>query len=569
MADIGLAGPAGLGEAGAARLPRRARIALGSGRLRLILVGFALLYLAILVRLFLLAALPPDSQAHGGGNDTVAAARPDILDRNGEILATDIRTASLFAEPRKIIDVDEAVEQLTAALPELNAKEVRTRLSSDKGFIWLKRELTLPQQAAIHRLGLPGVGFLPESRRVYPMNRMGSHVLGHVNIDNQGIAGIEKHLDSDGLGALHAAGLAGKNAALAPATLSLDMRVQFALRDELAGALERYKAKAAVGVVLDVRTGEVLAMNSLPDYDPNDPKESLDPDRMNRLTAGVFEMGSTFKSFTVAMALDSGKVKLSDNFDARVPLRFGRHTINDFHGKHRVLSVPEVFIYSSNIGTARMAMVVGVEGQKAFLKRLGLLDRLRTELPESAEPLFPKKWTEINLVTISFGHGLSVSPLQTAVAAAALVNGGFLIPPTLFPRGEAEAKALAKRVLRPETSEAVRSLMRLNVEKGSGKRAEVPGYRVGGKTGTAEKVENGRYSHNKLFTTFIATFPTDDPRYLVLICLDEPKRTLESGGAATAAVNAAPTAGRVIARIAPMLSVAPRFAETEKHASGL
>ena len=548
---------------------RRADIAYGRVRLRWILRGFLLVYAAVVLKLLLFAVLPSDRFARSGGSDTVATARPDILDRNGEVLATDIKTASLFAEPRKIIDVDEAAEALAAALPELNPKEVRSRLASDKGFVWLKRELNANQQAAVHRLGIPGIGFLPENRRVYPMSRVASHVLGHVNIDNQGIAGIEKHLDRDGLGALHAAGFAIRNSALAPVNLSLDMRVQFALRDELAGAIERYKAKAALGVVLDVRTGEVLGMSSLPDYDPNDPKESLDPNRMNRVSTGVFEMGSIFKSITVAMAIDAGRVKLTDSFDASQPLHYGRFTIHDYHAKRRALTVPEIFIYSSNIGTARIAMTVGVEGQKAFLRKMGLLDRLRTELPESGEPLFPKKWAEINLITIAFGHGISVSPLQFASAASALVNGGLLIPPTFFPRSREEAAALATRVVRPETSEALRYLMRLNAEKGSAKRADVPGYQVGGKTGTAEKVEHGHYSRNKLFTTFVATFPTDDPRYLVLVCLDEPNPAT-TGGVATSAMNAAPATRGVIERIAPMLGIAPSFATVaEGHASGL
>jgi cell division protein FtsI (penicillin-binding protein 3) len=385
-----------------------------------------------------------------------------------------------------------------------------------------------------------------------------SHLIGHVNIDNQGIAGIEKYLDSNGLADLHRAGFASDRQQ-EPLTLAVDLRVQHAMREELAAATKKFKAKAGAGVVLDVRTGEVISMVSYPDYDPNNPKEALDPKRINRLTTGVFEMGSTFKAITAAMALDSGKVSLNSSFDARVPLRYGRFAIHDYHAQHRILSVPEIFTYSSNIGAAKMALAVGVEGHKAFLRKIGQLDRLRTELPESALPLVPKRWGELNTVTISFGHGLSVAPLQAMMGFAALMNGGYLIQPTFLKRSEEEAMAVAKRVLKPRTSVAMRYLMRLNAEVGSGKKADVRGYYVGGKTGTAEKVVNGRYSRTKLLCDFIAVMPSDDPRYLVLILLDEPQPLPETHGYATAGWNAAPTAAKVIARIAPMLGVKPRF----------
>jgi cell division protein FtsI (penicillin-binding protein 3) len=308
-----------------------------------------------------------------------------------------------------------------------------------------------------------------------------------------------------------------------------------------------------------VRSGEIVAMVSEPDYDPNNPREALDPDRINRLTTGVYEMGSNFKALTVAMALDSGKVNLNSSFDARVPLRYGKFNISDYHAQRRVLSVPEIFTYSSNIGAARMALSVGVEGHKNFLRKIGQLDRMRTELPESAEPIVPKRWGELNTVTISFGHGLSVAPLQAVMGFAALMNGGHLIPPTFLKRSPEEVKAVAKRVLKPETSAAMRYLMRLNAEKGSGSKADVRGYYVGGKTGTAEKVVGGRYSKTKLLCDFIAVLPADDPHYIVLIMLDEPQATPETHGYATAGWNAAPTAAKVIARVAPLLGLEPRF----------
>ena len=535
------------------------RNAKAKARLGLAIVAFAVVYGVIAARLVMFAE---QSDGHGTRRsvtqDAVATARPDILDRNGQILATDVKTPSLFAEPRKLIDVDEAEELLTAVLPDLDASEVRDRLSSKRGFVWLKREITPKQQQEIHRLGIPGVGFLTENKRVYPNGPIVSHEIGHVNIDNQGIAGIEKWLDGQGLAALHMAGLAIDRLEK-PVELALDLRVQFALRGELIAAREKFKAKAASGVVLNVNTGEIVALVSEPDYDPNNPHEANDPTRINRLTTGVFEMGSSFKVLTVAMALDSGKATLSSMFDASHPLQYGRFAIHDYEPMHRALSVPEIFTYSSNIGAARMALAVGVNGHQAFLKKMGQLDRLRTELPESAEPIVPKHWGELNSVTIAFGHGLSVAPLQAVMGIAATLNGGFLIPPTFLKRSESEAQILAKQVLKPETSREIRYLMRLNAEKGTATKANVSGYYIGGKTGTAEKVVNGHYSKHKLLTDFMAVLPADKPTYLMMIMLDEPQPTPETHGFATAGWNAAPTAAKVIARIAPLLDIEPRF----------
>src|SRR5437762_1799142 len=438
------------------------------------------------------------------------------------------------------------------------AAELRARLASKRRFVWLKREITPEQREQIHRLGIPGVGFLPENKRVYPNGAEVSHLLGHVNIDNQGTAGIEKWLDSRGLADLHLAGLA-TDRLQKPIELAVDLRVQHALRDELVAARARFKAVAAAGILTDVRTGEVVSMVSVPDYDPNNPREALEPTRINRLTTGVFEMGSTFKALTVAMALDSGKVTLKSAFDASHPLQYGKFAIHDFHAQNRVLTVPEIFTYSSNIGTARMALSLGVEHHKWFLRKMGQLDRLRTELPESAEPIVPKRWGELNTVTIAFGHGLSVAPLQAVAAINALMNGGYLIPPTFMKRSKEDAMKLAKVVIKPETSEKMRYLMRLNAEKGTASKANIPGYYVGGKTGTSEKVVGGRYSKTRLLNTFTAVMPADKPRYQLMIILDEPQALPETYGFATSGWNAAPTAGRVIARIAPMLGLEPRF----------
>jgi cell division protein FtsI (penicillin-binding protein 3) len=526
-------------------------------RIRFMAVVFLVAFIAVVGRLVMFGiATDGAASASSNPNAAIASSRPDIVDRNGEILATDIKMASLYAEPRNILDPDEATELLLGALPDLDPVELRKRLSTDAGFAWIKREITPAQQKQIHALGIPGIGFLTENRRFYPGGPTAAHILGLVNVDNQGISGLEKYVDDAWLADLHATGFA-RDRALEPVVLSVDLRVQHVLRDELRAAVDRYQAIAASGIVLDVHTGEVLAMVSLPDFDPNNPVDALKPDRLNRMSAGAFELGSVFKSFTFAMALDSGAVTMSDRIDATSAIRFGRFTINDFHGKHRVLSVPEVFIYSSNIGSARMALKVGSERQQEYLRRFGLLTRLETELPEVAKPIVPAKWSELTAMTVAFGHGLAVTPLATAVADAALVNGGLLIPPTFEPRSRAQAATIAKQVIRPETSAQMRYLLRLNVEEGSGRQAAVPGYMVGGKTGTAEKVENGRYSANKRLNSFLAAFPMDDPQYAVLVVLDEPKAAKEGGGT-TAGSNAAPTVGAIIRRAAALLGVEPR-----------
>ena len=378
-----------------------------------------------------------------------------------------------------------------------------------------------------------------------------AHLIGLVNIDNQGIAGMEKWLDSNGLADLHRAGFA-TDRLQRPVELSVDLRVEHALRDELLKAKEKYKAKAASGLVSNVKTGEIVAMVSVPDFDPNNPKEAHDPDRINRLTTGVYEMGSTFKAFTLAMALDSGKADLNSMWDARGPLHYGKFTIHDYHALGRMIN-------SSNVGAVRIALSQGVDAHKAFLRKLGQLDRLRTELPESASPILPKRWSELNTVTIAFGHGIAVAPLQAVMGIDALVNGGYLIPPTFMKRTEQEAMALAKRVIKPETSEKMRFLMRLNAEIGTAKKADVKGYYIGGKTGTAEKVINGHYVKRRVLNAFTAILPADNPRYQILIMLDEPQPLKETFGFITSGWNAVPTGGAVISRIAPLLGIEPRF----------
>ncbi|HEY8008491.1 MAG TPA: penicillin-binding protein 2 [Methylocella sp.] len=528
-------------------------------RIRLAAWIFLAVYGVIAARLidFGLRLDPPQSVKHAAA-DAVAAARPDLLDRNGEILATDVKVMSVFAEPRRIIDKDEAVELLTAVLPGVDARDLRERLGSRKGFVWVKRAITPKQQLEVYRLGLPGVGFLAENKRVYPNGPIAAHVLGFASLDGIGISGLEKYIDGQGLAELHGAGFNLTPQNLKPITTSLDLKATYAVRDELAKGIAKFRAKAGAAAVLDVNTGEIVAMASLPDYDPNTPADALDPDHINRLSVGVYEMGSTFKAISVAMALDLGKVTLRSRIDARDSLRYGRFTIHDYHATHRMLSVPEVFTYSSNIGAARMALMAGVEAHKAFLRKMGQLSRLRTELPESAEPLVPRNWGELNTMTIAFGQGLNVAPLQAMMAVGALANGGFLVTPTFLKRSEEDGKSNAPRVIKPETSESMRYLMRLNAEIGTARIADIQGYFVGGKTGTADKIIHGHYAKDRVFTTFMAIMPSDKPKYLYLTLLDEPQGLPEDGGYHTAAHNAGLVTGKIIERTGPLLGLPPR-----------
>jgi cell division protein FtsI (penicillin-binding protein 3) len=528
----------------------RAYLARSRYRFRLACLAFALGFLAIGGRLVTLGFADIGQSASGLYDISSTVHRPDIFDRDRRLLATDIKGATLYADPARVIDIDELAEQITSVLSDVNAKDLRTRLRQGGRFVRIKRELTPKQQAEIHELGLPGLGFIEEYRRVYPVGATAGHVVGLVDVDNKGLAGIEKFIDDN-----PQLTMTGDEAI----ELSLDLGVQYVLREELGSAMASYHAKAAAGIVIDVHSGEVLALASLPDYDPNRREQALDKDRLNRIGFGVYEMGSVFKVFTVAGVLDLGLANFRSRYDASAPIHYASFTIDDFHGKRRSLNVPEVFIYSSNIGAAKMALEMGVDRHRAFLKKIGLMDRVPTELGESAAPIIPAHWQKLNTMTIAFGHGLSVTPLQLAAATLPLVNGGIAVTPTFLPRSREEGVSEGHRVLKPETSTSMLKLMRLNVLKGTGKRADAEGYRVGGKTGTAEKVVHGRYSTSALLTSFLAAFPTDAPEYVVLVMLDEPQRVAETNNQATAGINAAPTVGKIVARIAPILGVAPKL----------
>ena len=540
---------------------RKVRGNLTQNRIRWMILALVLGFGMVGGRLVQLGMVETDTTIEGQARDIITATRPPILDRNGMEMAVDIRVPSLFAEPRRIIDVEEAVQKLRTVLPNLSEAWLRNRLTGDKGFVWLQRELSPAIEERIMRLGIPGIDFITESKRFYPGMTEASHILGSVNIDNQGIAGIERHMDSEDVALLQDLGLARGNA-LAPVELSIDMRVQHVMHEQLVDAMERYKAIAAAGVMVDIYTGEVVALASLPDFNPNDPRTALVKDSFNRITAGIFEPGSIFKTISIAGALDSGAVRINDQFDARFGVRFGRFTIDDFHGKHRILSLPEVYKYSSNIGTIRIMQALGKDNYRAFLTTMGFDQRVQFELPEMRLPTVPKEFSEIGAATASFGHGLSVSPLHMVAAYGALTNGGNYIAPTLYKRDRAEAEALYRRVVQPSTSANIRYLMRLNALEGSGSQMNKAalGYRVGGKTGTAEKVVDGRYSSNKVTNFFASAFPLDNPRYAMVIMVDEPKSENPQSGT-TAGWNAGTVTGRIVQRVAPMLGIAPDFSE--------
>ena len=522
-------------------------------RNRLLVIGvvITLAFLVIAGRLIELTIPGKGAEPHLASASPLRPAVADrvgIVDSNGIIMATSLPTASLYADPVDVPDAGEAADKLVAVLPVLNRAEMMVKLKSTARFVWIRRNLTPKQKYQVNRLGLPGFYFQRGERRVYPHGRMAAHVLGFTDTDGLGIAGIEKYFDNV---------LRNGKASLA---LSLDLRIQSILHQELSLAMTEFKALGAAGTVLDVQTGEVLAMVSLPDFDPNVPGSGGKNGAFNRMTKGVYEMGSTFKLFTTAMALDSGTVTLSDGYDASKPIRIARYTISDFHAKNRWLSVPEILVYSSNIGAAKMALDVGASTQKRYLDRLWLLRPVAIELPEVGAPLIPSPWRQINTITIAYGHGIAVTPLQLASAVAALVNGGVYRPATLLKQRRGLPPE-GKRVLTAETSRQMRELMRLVVRRGTGRKADAVGYMVGGKTGTAEKVAGGGYRNKAMISSFVGAFPINAPRYVVLALLDEPKGNASTSFYATGGWVAAPVVKRVVRRMAPLLGLAPATGE--------
>jgi cell division protein FtsI (penicillin-binding protein 3) len=535
-----------------------ARKALEACRRRLVFTGilFACVFAAVALRVVEIVVLEGGTAQSHMPRFRIPAppapARADIIDRNGRLLATTLDSPSVYANPKQILDPADATRKLVKAFPSLKSPEVYAKLTSGKSFVYIERHLTPREQYEVNQLGIPGVQFQHEERRVYPDGALTAHVVGYTGIDNAGFAGIERGLDDT---------LKDRRDAL---QLSLDLRIQYVLREELQRVIDDFTAKDAAGLIMDVNTGEILSMVSLPDFDPSHPG-APDPDHpnipiadrmFNRDTLGVYELGSIFKIFTVAMALDYGTSTLASTYDASHSINIGRFTIGDYHGKHRVLNVPEILMYSSNIGAAKMAIAAGGQRQREFLTRLGLLKAPKIEVSEAAAPHFPSKWREVNVMTIAFGHGISVTPLSFASAAAALVNGGILRQATLVKQPPGEVPQ-GQQVLSPKTSEQMRKLMRLVVEHGTGTMAAAPGYLVGGKTGTAEKISGRHYAEKKLLSSFVGVFPITDPKYLVLTVVDEPHPNKQSHGYATAGWTVAPVTSRVIQRIAPLLGVRP------------
>lgn len=486
---------------------------------------------------------PDKGQARNHIAEHTQPSRADIVDRNGEVLATTLEMPSLYANPKQIDDKEKVAAELADIFPELNANKLAETFNKPNlSFVWVKHDLTPRQQLAVNALGEHGLQFLNEDRRVYPKGNLFAHVVGFVNQDDKGMAGIEagmeKRLKSDA----------------APVRLSVDARVQFILRSEIQHQMAQFDAKRGFGLVMNVRNGEILALSSLPDFDPNNLTAASTEELYNHATFGVYEMGSVFKIFNTAMLLSSGLANMDTKFDASHPLHIGRFTIHDDHPQARWLSVAEVFQYSSNIGSAKEAEMAGIPRQRDFLGKLGLLNTPHFELPEVAAPHFPSEWREVNLLTIAFGHGMSVSPLQMATGVSAVVNGGLLYPPTLLAR---DAQPEGERVLTPAVSDEMRRLLRLVVTSGTGKFAAAPGYLVGGKTGTAEEVANAGYAHKQLLSSFVGVFPVNDPQYVVIICIDQPHGNKSSYGYATAGWVAAPGVSHIIERMAPLVGIHP------------
>ena len=528
--------------------------ALETGRNRLMVTGvlFALAFIVIGGRVIELTIVSNDSLerpprlAH---TETTLNVRADIIDRNGILLATSLPTAALYANPRHILDASEAAIKLSQVLPDMKFKRARALLSSDKTFVWLNRNLTPKLQFAVNALGIPGLYFQQTERRVYPHGPLVSHVIGMTNIDGKGLSGVEGFFNGQ---------LKGRQKSL---QLSLDIRVQAIVRTELAKAVKKFSAIGAAGMVLDVETGEVISMVSLPDFNPNEPLSAAGIAGFNRVTKGVYEMGSTFKLFTVAMALDSGRVHLTDRYDATKPIRISSFTISDYHAKNKWMSVPEIIVHSSNIGSAKMALATGTRAQKKYLKNMGMLNQAGIELPEVGSPLTPDRWRDINTMTISYGHGIAVSPLQLVTGVAALVNEGFLRNATLVKWAHTEPPA-GIRIISKKTSKIMRRLMRLVVRRGTGKNADVEGYVIGGKTGTANKpsISQRGYGGHRRISSFVSAFPMTGPRYVVFALLDEPKGIPESHGYATGGWVAAPVVKNIVRQLAPMAGVEPSLA---------
>lgn len=521
-------------------------------RIMVLMVGFCLAYAAIVGRMTDLTlsshvAVEEDPKTAISQAAVSNIKRSDILDRNGKILATSLKTSSLYADPKMILDAEDAAHKLVSVFPDLSYDDLQKKLSGKRRFVWLKRNLTPKQIYAANRLGIPGVEFLNETRRVYPYGALTSHVIGYVDVDSNGLSGIERGLDKsliDNKG---------------PLQTSIDIRLQHVLQREVKKSVEDFTAIGGAGMIMDAKTGEIYAMVSLPDFNPHDPGHISDAQRFNRITLGAYEMGSTFKTFTMAAALEFAHIPLLTRYDTTHALYRGGFTIRDYHPEPHPLTIPEIFLHSSNIGTALVAEQVGTTSMKKIYSDLGFFEKPQIEIKETAAPILPRPWRDISTVTAAYGHGIAVTPLHLASGVATIVNGGYKIHPTLIHRSpETYANEERKQIISPETSATMRDLLRIVVTDGTAKFANAKGYRVGGKTGTAEKTLGKGYSTNAQIASFVAAFPIEDPRFIVLIMVDEPKGNKKSYGFATAGWVAAPYVGNVIRGIAPIEGIAPK-----------
>lgn len=522
----------------------------------------AVAYLLICGRLVDIMVLRSKSTTHVISEQIATLPRADIVDRNGEILATHLVTASVYANPKVILNAREAAEKLAKVLPEVGFEVLYQRLSSSKGFVWLARHLPPKLQQAINQMGIPGVYLQKDHRRVYPYGKLASHVLGYCGIDNNGLAGIEKYFDTK---------LQKSND---PLKLSLDIRVQHIVYDEMSKAITEFNAIGGNAMVMDIQTGELIAMVSFPGFDPNQPGQGPQDATFNRNTLGVYEPGSTFKILNTAIALESGSATLNSRYDASHPINIGRFTITDFRGLNRVVTLTEAFIHSSNIAAIKISQEFGIETQKAYLKKFGIFNTAGLEIPEIGHPLIPATWRAATSMTVSYGYGISVTPLRLISTIGGVINNGILPQTTLLYKDANQRENTLKEnkarglIISEKTSSIIRDLMRMTVKIGTSKKANVEGYQVMGKTGTAYKIQGKGYATGKARTTFfIGAFPHSSPKYIMLIMLDDPKPTKNTYGFATGGWTSTPTAGKIIERMGPILGLHANTVEMEAEDS--
>ena len=533
------------------------------GRLLILGAVFLMAFGTVGARMGTLSASTPEEPRTAYTGSSILAQRADITDRNGNILATNLATHSLYAQPPFMIEKERAARKLVEIFPDLDEERLIKDFTGKRKFLWIKKKISPEQMQQVHDLGEPGLMFGPREMRLYPNGSLAAHVLGGTSFGREGVhsaevigvAGVEKAFDSF----LRDPANGGE-----PLRLSLDLTVQAATRRILYGGMKLMNAKGATSIMMDVHTGEVISVVSLPDFDPNDRPRPLttgdqsDSPLFNRAVQGVYELGSTFKIFAVAQAMEQGLITPDTMIDTQGPLRWGKFRINDFHNYGPQLTATDVIVKSSNIGTARLAQQIGAEDQRAFLTKLGLLEPTALEMVEapSIKPLLPPNWSELSAMTISYGHGLSASPMHLAAAYSTIVNGGYKVEPTLLaggrPRGE--------RVISEQTSAAARDMLRQVVVRGTASFGEVEGYHVGGKTGTADKPKpNGGYYEDKVIATFASVFPAHDPRYVLIVTLDEPVETSGTEPRRTAGWTAVPVAAEIIRRTAPLLGLRPEI----------